>query len=620
MEVDAALRAAAVIAGAAALGQIVCRRIPIPLPIFLLGMGLLFGHDGLGLVETRELAELVRVVVVLAVALIVFEGGAALRLASLRTLAPVVRNVVLLGLVVTPAVGALAAWLFLDFDWRAAFLFGALVCVTGPSVLTPLLRSIRVDDRLRDILASEGVIIDPLGALLTLFLLQIAVAGTFDPAGPTGWVLQRLVIGAGVGAAGALAVWTLTRLVRRLSGREMALLVIGAAVAAFAAAESLGHESGLVAMVVMAIAIGNVHLPQRERVDEFQESITAWLIASVYVLLAAGIRIEDITGLWPAGFIVAAILAFVGRPLLIMLASWRSGLNWREQAFLAAVAPRGVVAASLAGVVAVEAGAFAGDTGQRLVAMVFVVILLTIGIQSVYAGTLARLLRVRPMTTVVAGAGEVGRRVATLLAGSGEPVLVVETDEEAVMRAREDGLEVLIGDIADADVLRRAGMDEARALLLATPDDARNLLAAQLARSTFNCESVYVRVNEADNLEAFRKLGVVPVSQSEAVASELARMAAGPVFQDILAQVAEDVTVARVVVTSASAQRPIQSIPELRGTLVVLITRGRDSVIPNGRTELRIGDIVTVFGSLNDLAVARGGLSVIPQNEPIISS
>jgi len=619
VEVDAALRAAAVIAGAAALGQIVCRRIPIPLPIFLLGMGLLFGHDGLGLVETRELAELVRVVVVLAVALIVFEGGAALRLASLRTLAPVVRNVVLLGLVVTPAVGAGAAWLFLDFDWRAAFLFGALVCVTGPSVLTPLLRSIRVDDRLRDILASEGVIIDPLGALLTLFLLQIAVAGTFDPAGPTGWVLQRLVIGAGVGAAGALAVWTLTRLVRRLSGREMALLVIGAAVAAFAAAESLGHESGLVAMVVMAIAIGNVHLPQREQVDEFQESITAWLIASVYVLLAAGIRIEDITGLWPAGFIVAAILAFVGRPLLIVLASWRSGLNWREQAFLSAVAPRGVVAASLAGVVAVEAGAFAGDTGQRLVAMVFVVILLTIGVQSVYAGTLARLLRVRPMTTVVAGAGEVGRRVATLLAGSGEPVLVVETDEEAVMRAREDGLEVLIGDISDADVLRRAGMDEARALLLATPDDARNLLAAQLARSTFDCESVYVRVNDADNLEAFRKLGVVPVSQSEAVASELARMAAGPVFQDILAQVAEDVTVARVVVTSASAQRPIQSIPELRGTLVVLITRGRDSVIPNGRTELRIGDIVTVFGSLNDLAVARGGLSVIPQNEPIIS-
>ncbi len=619
MEIDVALRAAAAIAGAAALGQIICRRFPIPLPLFLLAAGLLLGRDGLKVVQTHEIVDLVRVAVVLAVALIVFEGGAALRLASLRTLAPVVRNVVLLGLIVTPVVGAVSAWLFLDFGWRVAFLFGALVTVTGPSVLTPLLRSFRVDGRLRDILASEGVIIDPLGALLTLFLLQIALAETLDPAGPTWWVLERLIIGGGIGAAGAVVVWAFARFVQRLSGRETALLVIGAAVATFALAESIGHESGLVAMVVMAIAIGNLHLPQRRWVNDFQESVTVWLIASVYVLLAAGISIDDLTGLWPEGIIVVAILALVGRPLLIVLASYRSGLNWREQAFLSAVAPRGVVAASLAGVVAVEASALADGDASRLVAMVFVVILLTIGIQSAYAGTLARFLRVQPMITVVAGAGEVGRRVATLLAGAGKPVLVVETDDEAVLRARAEGLEVLVGDISNAAVLESAGLAEAKALLLATPDDARNLLAAQLARARFNCESVYVRVNDVANVEAFQKLGVVPVSQSEAVASELARMVAGPVFQDVLAQVGEDVTVSRVVVTSASAQREIQAIPELRGTLVVLVTRGRDSVIPNGRTELRLGDIVTIFGSLNDLAAARGGLSIIPQAEPIIS-
>ena len=619
MEIDLALRAAAAIAGAAALGQIISRRFPIPLPLFLLAAGLLLGRDGLNVVRTHELEEFVRVIVVIAVALIVFEGGTALRLASLRTLAPVVRNVILLGLLVTPAVGAVAAWLFLDFDWRMAFLFGALVTVTGPSVLTPLLRSFRVDDRLRDILASEGVIIDPLGALLTLFLLQVVLAETLSVGGPTWWVIERLLIGGGLGAAGALLVWGLSRLVKRLSGREMALAVIGAAVATFALAESLAHDSGLVAMVVMAIAIGNIHLPQRQRVDDLQESVTVWLIASVYVLLAAGISIDDLTGLWPEGLVVVAILALVGRPLLIVLASIGSGLNWREQAFLSAVAPRGVVAASLAGVVAVEASSLAGSDASRLVAMVFVVILLTIGIQSAYAGTLARLLKVQPMITVVAGAGEVGRRVATLIAGSGEPVLVVETDDEAVVRAREEGLEVLVGDISDTAVLEQIGLDEAKALLLATPDDARNLLAAQLARSKYNCESVFVRVNDVANLEAFQKLGVVPVSQSEAVASELARMVAGPMFQDVLAQVAEDVTVARVVVTSASAQREIQSIRELRGTLVVLVTRGRDSVIPNGRTELRLGDIVTIFGSLPDLTAARGGLSVVPEPAPIIS-
>ncbi len=619
MEIDVALRAIAAIAGAAALAQIISRRFPIPLPLFLLGAGLLLGHDGLNVVRSHELEDLIRIVVVIAVALIVFEGGTALRIASLRTLAPVVRNLILLGLVITPVVGAVATWLFLDFDWSMAFLFGALVSVTGPSVLTPLLRSFRVDDRLRDILASEGVIIDPFGALLTLFLLEIVLADTLNVGGPTWWVIERILIGIGIGAAGALLVWAFSRFVQRLSGREMALLVIGAAVASFALAESLAHESGLVAMVVMAIAIGNIPLPQRERIDDLQESITVWLIASVYVLLAAGISIDDLTGLWPEGLIVVAILAFVGRPLLVVLASFRSGLNWREQAFLSAVAPRGVVAASLAGVVAVEAATLAGGDASPLVAMVFVVILLTIGIQSAYAGILARLLRLQPMTTVVAGAGEVGRRVATLIAGSGEPVLIVESDEAAAVEAREEGLEVFIGDISDASVLEKIRLQDAKALLLATPDDARNLLAAQLARSRFHCESVFVRVNDVSNLDAFQELGVVPVSQSDALASELARMIAGPMFHEVLAQVADDVTVARVVVTSASAQREIQAIPELRGTLVVLVTRGRDSVIPNGRTELRLGDIVTVFGSLPDLASARSGLSVVPDPEPIIS-
>ena len=211
MEIEVALRAAAVIAGAAALGQIVSRRLPIPLPVFLLAAGLLLGHDGLGIVETAEIEDLVSVSVTLAVALIVFEGGTVLRLPMLRLLAPTVRNLVLGGLVITTLVGALAGFVFLDFGWRVALLFGALVVVTGPSVITPLLRSVRVSDRINTVLASEGVIIDPLGALLTLFLLDIAIAESFDPAGPTRWVIERIVVGVGVGAIGAAVAFGIGR-------------------------------------------------------------------------------------------------------------------------------------------------------------------------------------------------------------------------------------------------------------------------------------------------------------------------------------------------------------------------------------------------------------------------
>lgn len=608
MEIDVALRAAAAIAGAAALGHILTRRLPIPLPVFLLAVGLLLGHDGLGVVETAEIADLARVAVVLAVALIVFEGGTALRLRMLRLLGPTVRNLVVLGLIITPIVGAIGAHYFLDFGWRASALFGALVCVTGPSVITPLLQSIRVNERVGATLASEGVIIDPFGALLTLSLLQVAIAESFDPAAPAEWVVTRIGVGVLAGAGGALVAFAIARIVKRLASREVSFLVVGAAVVAFATAESFAHEAGLTAMVVMGIALGNLPIPHREAVNDFQESIVAFLIATVYVLLAASVSLDALWDLWPNGLFVVALLAFVGRPLLVLASTWRSNLDWRERAFLSAVAPRGVVAASLAAVVAVEAGELTGARADEFVAMVFVVILLTIGIQSVYAGPLARLLKVQPMTTVIAGAGEVGRRAAALLIGAGEPVRLIDVDGEAAVRAREEGLEVFIGDISDVETLRRAGVAEAKAFILTTRDDAKNLLAAQLARSKLGCQNVYARVNETQNVEAFQSIGVTVVSQAEAVASQMAHLVAEPVLHNILSMIDEDVSVARVVVTNPSAQRPIQSIPQLRGTLVIMMRRGQAAVIPNGKTELQLGDVVTIFGKVSDLAVARSAL------------
>ena len=609
MDVDLALRAIAVIAAAAAVGQVVSRRLPIPLPVFLLAAGLALGGSGLDIVRTSDLTDLVRVIVSVAVALIVFEGGTLLNWRLVRVLGPVVRNMVVGGLLLTTIVGMLAAHFALGFGWRLAALFGALVCVTGPSVIIPLLRSVRVNERLRAILMGEAIIIDPLGALLTLFLLQLAVSSSFMPAGPALWVVKQVVVGVAVGAAGAAFVVIAPRVVRRMSGREISLLVTAAAVTAFAIAQSLASDAGLTAMVVMGIALGNLSLPHRESMGEFQEAIVAFLVASVYVLLAASVSVHSVLALWPEGFIVVAVLIFAGRPLLIAVSTAKSDLSWRERAFLAAVAPRGVVAASLAGVVALEAKQGLGASESEFVAMVFVVITVTIALQSAYAQPLARLLRVYPMTTVIAGAGETGRRAATKLVAAGEQVLIVEADEEAAVRAREAGFEVLIGDITSVDTLRKAGVDEARAFLLTTPDDSRNLLAAQLARSTLGCERIFARVTESANVPAFEELGVAVVNPAEAVAAELASIVAEPALRDVIAQ-ADDVEIARFVVTNPAAQRAVHTIPGLAGALVVLVRRGPSSVVPDGRTVLRPGDVVTVFGKAEALGRARAALTL----------
>ena len=273
MEVETALVGLGVVGIAGAAGRIISRRLPIPLPVILLVVGIALGGDGLNLVEPESFPNIADVAVVAAVALIVFEGGTLLNWGLVRTVAPSVRNIVVGGLLITPIVGMLAAHYLVDFPWRQAALFGALVSVTGPSVITPLLNSVKVNDRLRSTLMGEGVIIDPLGALLTLFLLQLALAESFDPVGPTGWVIERVLTGVVAGVAGSIVVWLIPRIVHRLTGREVSLLVIAVAVAAFALAEGMARDSGLTAMVFMGVAVGNMDVPHRHSLLEFQESV-----------------------------------------------------------------------------------------------------------------------------------------------------------------------------------------------------------------------------------------------------------------------------------------------------------------------------------------------------------
>ncbi len=612
MGVEDGLQAAAVVAAAAAAGRIITRRLPLPLPVFLLAVGLIAGTDGLGLVEPAKLGELGRVSVMVAVALIVFEGGSLLRASSLRRAAPLLRNLVIGGLVVTPVVGALAAHFLLGFPWRLAALFGSLVCVTGPSVIIPLLQAVRVNDRIRTTLMGEGVIIDPLGALLTLFLLEVAVAETFDPAEPAGWVASRLGAGVIIGVAGAGLVYGVARGVQRLTSREVSLLVLAGAIGAFASAESIARESGLTAMVVMGIGLGQLHLPHREEMEQFQESIASLLVATVYVLLAASIDIQSVRDLWPEGFAVVLILIAIGRPLLVWLASFRTGVPLRDAVFLAAVAPRGVVAASMAGVVAIEAGAHLGGDSEQFVALVFVVILVTIGLQSAYAGRLSRALRVFPMRTVVAGYGEVGRRVAERLREAGEDVLVVESDGSLAVAGREAGYEVLLGDIADPRALAKADVHEARALILVTGNDDRSLMAAELAQAQFGCQRILARVDEPANIPAFERAGVTVVSPQAAVASELAALAGPSPLIDIMAAVEGDLSVFRAVVQNPEAQGRIRDMAALNGALIVLVRRGAASFIPTGRTALSLGDMVTLVAPDERASAIRGFIEGLP--------
>jgi NhaP-type Na+/H+ or K+/H+ antiporter len=396
MELADVLPAMAVIVAAAAVGGPVARVAPLPLAVFLLAVGVAAGPEGVGIIRVGRLQDLTEVVLTLSVALIVFEGGTALRWETLRTLSSTIGRLVVLGLGATTVAATVATHALLGFPWELAAMFGAIVSVTGPSVLTPLLRSLGVGDRLRTTMLGEGVIIDPLAALITLVLLHIAVAPFEHRIDATGWVLGRLAVGVAVGAALALATHAFITRIRDVARREVAIAAVAAAVIAYALAEELAPEAGLTAAVVLGIALGNMPYPHRDALHEFQDAVIGFLLAAVYVLLAASIDLADVAGVLAAGLLVVLLLVAVVRPTVVALATAGSHATREERLFMAAVAPRGVVAASLAAFVATHAGDRLGQDGDELVSLVFVVILMTTGVQSWYARPLARRLGLLP--------------------------------------------------------------------------------------------------------------------------------------------------------------------------------------------------------------------------------
>ena len=433
----AAISAFGVVGLAVAVTNQMARRLRLPPILIYLFVGVVAGPSVLDIFDPEDLEGVFRTSLELLVGLLVFEGAFAINVQYLRRVGRVVRNLLTIGLAVTFLSGTLLAGLLDVLPWRTAFMFGALVSVTGPTVIGPLVRSVRLNDHVRAVLLGEGVLIDPLGAILAVVVLQFVLGGFQQE--PFLWVPSRLLGGAAIGLGGVLAVRGVLRLHRDPSPIDMTLLLLGMSAATLALAERALPDSGLTAMATMGVVLAAIELPHREQVRSFEDEFSRILLAAVYVLSAATLDLGLLRDLWPKGLIAVVGLMVLVRPFAVWLCTLGSDLRPRERLYIAAIAPRGVVAVALA--------AFAGESlgdellGPELTALVFLTVAITVGVQSSYAALLARLLGVRAMRALIAGSGTVSRRIGAQLVASGFDVVLVDPDEEAVARARSEGLD-----------------------------------------------------------------------------------------------------------------------------------------------------------------------------------
>lgn len=487
--------ALALVAGV--LAQAVARHLRVPGIVVLLATGVALGPDLLDVVRPAGLGEALTVLVGFAVAVILFEGGLNLKIDRLRRQGTAVRRLITVGALISFVGGTLAARALLGWEWRPAILFGALVIVTGPTVVTPLLRRVRVRGRIQTVLEAEGVLIDAIGAIAAVVILEAVLHPDVGALAAGGFAL-RIGVGTLLGLVAGFLIGGALRLSRLVPEGLENVFVLSMVLAVFQISDWLLPETGIAAVTVAGLVVGNLRTSVSRDLAEFKEQLTVMLIGLLFVLLAANVRLGAIVDLgWP-GLAVVAVLMWVARPLSVALCTAGTDLALEERTFVAWVAPRGIVAAAVASLFAERLEAAGLDGGPELVAMVFLVIGVTVTVQGITMKPVAWLLGVlRPgdVGYVILGANGLGLAVGAALRDAGEEVVFVESNSDKANHARSEGYAVIYGNGLEERTMLRAQPDTRAGAIAVTPNEEANLVFARRLREEHDCPRAWVAVD-----------------------------------------------------------------------------------------------------------------------------
>jgi NhaP-type Na+/H+ or K+/H+ antiporter len=437
------------------------------------------------IIDTDQLLGLVS----LAVGLILFEGGLSLNLRGIVGVRRVVWLLVTVGAAITWVVTALAAWLLLGLEFPLAVLLGAVLIVTGPTVVGPLLRHIRPTGKSGSVLRWEGIVIDPIGAMIAVLVFEALSSGQgflwhgqlFSTAGSMlRGAVQTILCG---GVVGSIAAGIVLLLLSRfwVADYLQVPVTLTAAIVALILSNQIVAESGLFAATMMGIVLANQSRVSVRPIVEFKESLTVMLLGMLFIVLSARIELNTLRQLQPTVILFLLVLVLVARPLAVLACSLGSALSWRERAFIGSMAPRGIVAAAVASVFALRLQSQNVPHAKLLLPYVFLVIVFTVALYGLSGAWVARRLGLAKAGNagfLIIGADRLAREVAVVLANEGVELLLVDTSPANVTQARMEGLPSMPANALSAQVEERIELSGIGRLLALTPSDDVNALAA----------------------------------------------------------------------------------------------------------------------------------------------
>ena len=436
----------------------------------------------------------------ISVAIILFEGGLSLKLNELKLILKIVRNLITVGTVITWMLATIAAYYLIPLPWNFSILLGAILVVTGPTVIMPLLRLVKPKGQINSILKWEGIVNDPIGAMLALLVFEsIISSGVIDATFTTLFTIVKTIgISSVIGVIGAyLLVFLLKKdyipdFLQNPSSLAAIILV-------FALSNTIQSESGLFAVTIMGIILANQKQVVVEHIIEFKENLRVLLLSSLFIVLAARLKLSEIALLQTGSLIFVGALIFIIRPVTIFASTIGSHLSWKEKLYLSWMAPRGIVAAAVTSIFALELEHFGIKGAEILVPIMFLIIVSTIIVYGLSAIPLAKILHISdidPQGILIAGINHLSKDIYKILSKYNIKVLLVDNNWDKVTNTRREGIDAIFGSIVSEKTLEHLNLEGIGKFIAFTPNKGINSLAAIYFSRIFESADVY-QINTA---------------------------------------------------------------------------------------------------------------------------
>lgn len=483
-------------------------RIKVPAIVFLLLSGFVFGSV-LGIIQPEILlGDALTPIVSASVAIILFEGALTLDFKEIKQGRKIVKQIVIIGGPIAWVLTAIAGHYLGGLSWEVAIPFGALLIVTGPTVIMPLLRHARLNTKVGSVLKWEGIVNDPVGAVLAILAYEYFKISKQTGMNLTEFALETGVLIIIISVISVIAGYLISAILNRGYVPEFlkSTFMVAVVVCGFSAANFIVPESGLIAVTILGVVMANKDITSIEDLRRFKESITIILVSGLFIILTAQIKPDILFNIdWRGIAFIFAVL-FIIRPISVLLASIGTELNWKEVILVGTIAPRGVVCAAIAGIMGPSLAASGYPDGEKLLPLAFAIVIATVFLHGLIAKPLGQKLGLAFAAKdglIIVGAMKWTTQLAEVLKERDLNVMIADKNWRNLKQARLNDIPIYYGEILSDETEHNLELNKYNTVLAATGNPAYNALVCNSFAHDFSRERVFqLSTNDEDEHES----------------------------------------------------------------------------------------------------------------------